>query len=141
MLTDPAGTNDLTREIIAAAIDVHRELGPGLLESVYGVCLEHELRQRRLALVRQAPVPVFYRGVRLELGYRLDLIVDDAVVVEVKSVEAVAALHRAQLLTYLRLTRKAVGLIINFNVPTLKAGISRVINERAIAKPPGCAEG
>ena len=133
MLVDPAGTNDLTREIIGAAIDVHREIGPGLLESVYSVCMEHELDERRVPFVRQVPLPVFYRGVCLELGYRMDLVVNDAVVVEIKSIEGIAPLHRAQLLTYLRLSRKPIGLLINFNVPVLKAGIARLVNERALS--------
>ncbi len=116
---------DLTRNIVGAAIDVHRELGPGLLESVYEECLAFELTQRGLAFARQAPLPLTYKGMSLDSNLRLDLVVEDVVVVELKSVEAILPIHEAQLLTYLRLTRCEVGLLINFNVRVLKNGIVR----------------
>ena len=117
----------VTREIIGAAIEVHRELGPGLLESVYEACLHHELRARNIPFAQQVSLPVSYKGTILDCGYRVDLIVADLVIVEIKSVEKVIPVHEAQLLTYLRLTRKRVGLLVNFNVPVLKAGIIRRI--------------
>jgi GxxExxY protein len=115
----------LTREIIGAAIEVHRELGPGLLESAYEACFCRELTVRRLAFERQVALPLVYKGERLDCGYRIDLIVAGSVVVEIKSVEATLPIHEAQLLTYLRLSRKRIGLLINFNVPVLKDGIVR----------------
>jgi GxxExxY protein len=120
--------NELSREIIGAAIAVHRELGPGLLESAYEACLEYELLQRGIKVERQVPQPVVYRGVRLECGYRLDLLVENLVIVELKTVEQLAPIHDAQLLTYLKLRRLWLGLIINFNVPVLKQGIKRLVN-------------
>lgn len=120
--------NSISGQIIEAAIAVHSELGPGLLESVYEVALAYELRQRGFAVDRQVVVPVQYRGIRFDEGYRLDLVVDDVVIVEVKSIEAVTAIHRKQVLTYLRLTSRPLGLILNFNVTLLKDGISRVAN-------------
>jgi GxxExxY protein len=116
---------DLTREIIGAAIEVHRELGPGLLESVYEACLCHELALRGLSLERQVSLPVQYKGVRLDCGYRIDLVVEGTVVVELKSVDVVHPIEEAQLLTYLRLSGKRVGLLINFNVAALKDGVVR----------------
>jgi GxxExxY protein len=108
-----------------AAIDVHRELGPGLLQSAYEECLCHEFHLRNLDFRRQVNVPVLYRGLSLDCGYRLDIIVKDTVILEVKSVEQVLPIHHAQLLTYFRLTKKKVGLLINFNVAILKNGIVR----------------
>jgi GxxExxY protein len=119
--------NQLTRQIIGAAIEVHRELGPGLLESAYEECLCHELRLRGLAFERQVPLPLVYKGVKLDCGYRIDVLVERRVVVEVKSVECVLPIHEAQLLTYLKLGGWRVGLLINFNVPLLKDGIRRLI--------------
>ncbi|MGE0431161.1 MAG: GxxExxY protein [Planctomycetota bacterium] len=119
-----AGT---TEQIIGAAIEVHRELGPGLLESAYQACLRWELEQRRIAVRKEVPLPLRYKGLALDIGYRLDLLVADQVIVEVKSVESLVAIHTAQLLTYLRLAHMKVGLIINFNVPLLKDGVKRVI--------------
>src|SRR3990167_4318205 len=116
----------LTGKIIGAAIEVHRALGPGLLESAYEACLIYELRLRRLKVESQKPLPVFYKDVMLDCGYRLDLVVDDQVVVEIKSVSAVVAVHEAQLLSYLKLGEYRVGLLINFNVKTLKDGIRRM---------------
>jgi GxxExxY protein len=118
---------DLTKEIIGAAIEVHRELGPGLLESAYEACLCYELRQRGIEIECQVPLPVLYKGARLDCGYRIDVCVRHSVIVELKSVEEVTDLHRAQLLTYLRLSGKKVGLILNFNVPVLKDGIVRIV--------------
>ena len=120
-----AHVNILTREIIGAAIEVHRHLGPGLLESAYRKCLMQELSLRRIPFKSEWPLPVSYKGIQLESGYRLDLVVGDAVVVETKSVEALAKVHEAQLLTYLRLGGWTVGLLINFNVDVLKNGICR----------------
>jgi GxxExxY protein len=117
--------NILTREIIGAAIEVHRHLGPGLLESAYRRCLMQELSLRGISFESELPVPLQYKGMQLESGYRLDLLIQDAVVVETKSVEALAKVHEAQLLTYLRLGGWSVGLLINFNVEVLKNGIRR----------------
>jgi GxxExxY protein len=115
----------LTEQIIGAAIEVHRELGPGLLESAYDQCFCHELQLRGLSLQCQLDLPVVYKGLQLDCGYRLDVVVDDSVVIELKSVEQILPIHQAQLLTYLRLSGKKVGLIINFNVAVLKNGIVR----------------
>lgn len=117
--------NDLTREIIGAAIEVHRYLGPGLLESAYRKCLMRELVLRGVPFKHEWPLPLEYKGIRLDSGYRLDLLVADAVVVEAKSVESLAKIHEAQLITYLRLGGWTVGLLINFNVDVLKNGIRR----------------
>lgn len=117
--------NDLTRQIIGAAIEVHRSLGPGLLESAYEACLAEELRVRQVPFVEQRPLPVTYKGRYLDCGYRLDLLVANQVVIEVKAVEAILPVHEAQLLSYLRLGGWKVGLLINFNVPVLKDGIKR----------------
>jgi GxxExxY protein len=119
----------ITREIIAAGIAVHRALGPGLLESAYEACLAFELKSRGLGVELQKPLPVHYRDVRLDCGYRLDLLVESAVIVEVKAIEELLPIHQAQLLSYLRLTGCAVGLLINFHVQVLKNGIKRVVNE------------
>jgi len=118
----------LTEEIIAAAIEVHRELGPGLLESTYQQCLKHELNLRRIELQSEIPLNVKYKGIALECGYRVDLLVMGSVVVEVKSIAALERIHEAQLLTYLRLGGWRVGLLINFNVPLLKDGIKRRVH-------------
>ena len=128
MLLDPAGLNPLTHAIIGAAINVHRETGPGLLESVYTECLTVELRDQGLQVDRATIVPIIYRGRRLAAHYELDLCVDGQVIVEVKSVTRLALVHTAQLITYLKLTNRAVGLLINFNVPVLKEGVKRVVN-------------
>jgi GxxExxY protein len=111
--------------IIGSAIEVHRVLGPGLLESAYEECLSRELSLRNVPFERQRPLPVDYKGVRLDCGYRLDLLVAETVVVEIKAVEALLPIHEAQLLTYLRLGGWQVGLLINFNVPVLRDGIRR----------------
>ena len=117
--------NVLTKEIIGAAIEVHRHLGPGLLESAYLKCLARELLLKQIPFKREWPLPVNYKGVHLGCSYRLDLLVSDAVVVEIKSVEALTPIHEAQLLTYLKLGGWKVGLLINFNVVVLKSGIHR----------------
>jgi GxxExxY protein len=116
---------DLTGAVIGGAIEVHRALGPGLLESVYEECLCAELKLRGLEFQRQAALPIVYKGATLDCGYRIDLIVAKGVVVEIKSVETVLPVHEAQLLTCLRLSGIKVGLIINFNVPVLKDGVVR----------------
>ena len=118
----------LTKRIIGAAIEVHRTLGPGLLESAYEACLLFELHEAGLKIERQKPVPLVYKNVRLDCGYRLDLVVEGEVVVEVKSVSDAIAIHEAQLLSYLKLTGCQVGLLINFNVKLLRHGIRRIIN-------------
>ena len=117
----------LTEKVIGAAIEVHRVLGPGLLESAYQECLCHELRLSGLSFKREAPLPVLYKGIRLDCGYRLDLVVEGQVIVEVKSVERLLPIHEAQLLTYLRLAQIHTGLLLNFNVPALRQGIKRMV--------------
>ncbi|MBB02507.1 MAG: GxxExxY protein [Planctomyces sp.] len=119
--------DELTENIIGAAIEVHRVLGPGLLESAYEACLCRELSVRKLHFQKQVPLPVQYKGLQLEAGYRLDLLVEDKIVVEIKSVDELLPVHQTQLLTYLRLSRKRIGLLINFNVPLLKHGLKRMI--------------
>jgi len=121
--------NSITEAIIGAAIAVHRALGPGLLESAYEACLAFELRERGLKVEQQKALPVVYRTVKLDCGYRLDLVVEDAVVVEIKAVEHLAPIHEAQLLSYLRLADKRIGLLINFHVKILKDGVRRIVNE------------
>ena len=120
--------NKIIEAIIGAAIEVHRALGPGLLESAYVVCLVYELRQRGFNVLEQVPLPLVYKEVTLDCGYRLDLLVNDAVIVEVKSVESLAPIHEAQLLSYLKLADCKIGLLINFNVKMLKQGIKRLAN-------------
>ena len=120
--------NDLTGKIIGAAIEVHRILGPGLLESAYEACLVFELRERGLKVERQADLPLCYKGVRLDCGYRLDLLVENAVIVEVKVLNGMTAIHQAQVTSYLKLSGCKVGLLINFNVGLLKSGITRIVN-------------
>jgi GxxExxY protein len=117
--------DQLSDVVIGAAIEVHRMLGPGLLESAYEECLCRELTLREIAFERQVPLPVVYKDVKLECGYRMDIVVAKALVVEVKSVDAIAPIHEAQLLTYLKLSGIRVGLLLNFNVPVLKDGIRR----------------
>ncbi len=121
--------NRITESIIGAAIEVHRDLGPGLLESAYENCLTFELVERGLKVEQQKPLPVVYREVKLDCGYRLDLLVEEAVIVEVKAVDRLAPIHKAQLLSYLRLSGCKVGLLINFNVKVLKDGIRRVVKD------------
>ncbi len=117
----------VSNQIIGCAIEVHRHLGPGLLESVYEKALAFELGSRGVKVAAQVPVPVSYKGNALDCGFRIDLLVEDTVVVELKSVEALAPVHQAQLLTYLRLSGRRIGLLLNFNVPLLKQGIERIV--------------
>jgi GxxExxY protein len=120
--------NEVATQIVDAAYRIHTSLGPGLLESVYEVVMAYELEKRGLAVVRQQAVPVVYGDTRIEMGFRADLIVEDKVIVEIKSVEAVAPVHKKQLLTHLRLADKRLGLLINFNVAFIKDGIKRIAN-------------
>ena len=121
---DERETDPLTGNIIGAAIDVHRALGPGLLESAYEACLVYELRLRRLKVEAQKPLPIFYKDVMLDCGYRLDIVVEDQVIIEIKSVHGIAPIHEAQLLSYLRLYGACTrGLLINFNVKRLVEGV------------------
>lgn len=120
--------NDITGQIIDAAMKVHTRLGPGLLESSYEACLAYELTKRGLRVKVQLPQPVIYDEVKLDVGYRLDLLVEDAVIIKLKAVETVLPVHRAQIITYLKLSDKRVGLLINFNVTRLKDGIERFAN-------------
>ncbi len=117
----------LTQQIIGAAIEVHRALGPGLLESAYETCLCHELSLRRVPFERQKQLPVLYKGIEVDCGYRLDLLVAETVVVEIKAVEQLLPVHQAQVLSYLRLGGWEVGLLINFHVPVLRQGIRRIV--------------
>ncbi len=119
--------NELTGKIIGAAIEVHRILGPGLLESAYEECLQYEFRQRQIHFFRQHPLPVVYKGTKLDCGYRLDFLVENIVVVELKAVESILPIHEAQLLSYLKLGGWHMGLLINFYVPVLKQGIKRIV--------------
>ena len=120
--------NDISGKIIGAAIEVHRYLGPGLLESAYEECLCRELELRGINFERQVPLPLNYKGLKLDCGYRLDLLVEDKVIVELKTVEAIAPIHEAQMLTYLKLRDVQLGLIINFNARLLVEGIRRLVN-------------
>jgi GxxExxY protein len=119
--------NEITHQIIGAAIEVHKHLGPGLLESAYEECLAHELHLRNLRVERQKAAPVVYKDTKLECGYRLDLLVEGRIVVELKSVEGLGPIHEAIILTYLRMSGHKLGLLINFNVSVLKDGIRRFI--------------
>ena len=125
--------NDISYLIIQAAIEVHKAVGPGLLESVYRACLMYELRQRQLSFVAEQPVPLCYKGVILDAAYRSDLLVEDEVVVEVKAIAVVLPVHEAQLLSYLRLVNKPHGLLINFNVALLTDGVTRKMNGVRVA--------
>ena len=121
--------NEVSGHVVGGAMRVHSALGPGLLESVYEVCLAYELRDRGLEVSQQVELPVTYRGVRIEVGYRLDLLVSNSVVVEIKAVTQLAPIHKPQLLSYLKLSGCKVGLLINFHVHHLKDGITRVVNK------------
>jgi GxxExxY protein len=121
--------NEITEKVIGAAIEVHRNLGPGLLESAYEECLCYEMNQAGLRFERQVHLPIRYKGILLQTAHRMDLLVEDAVVVELKATEETPPLYSAQVLTYLRSAHKEVGLLINFTVPVLKDGIKRIVNE------------
>ena len=121
--------NQLSNKIIGAAIEVHKTLGPGLLESAYEECLCHELDLRGLSYERQKPLPVFYKGKKLDCGYRLDIVVNEGIILELKSCESIEPIHKAQLLTYLKLSGLKLGLILNFKTPMMKDGIVRIVND------------
>ena len=126
--------NRITGAVVSAAMKVHSQLGPGLLESAYEACLAHELSKQGFAVAQQVALPVIYDGERIELGYRIDLIVQDMVVVEIKCVEAINPVHQAQLLSYIRLSGRNVGLLINFHVAHLRDGIQRMVDGRGWEK-------
>jgi len=119
--------NMLSKQVIGAAIDVHKALGAGLLESAYEACLCHELTLRKIVYERQKAISIAYKGLQLECIYRLDILVEDCVILELKSVEKILPIHEAQLLTYLKLTNHKLGLLLNFNVPIMKQGIKRLV--------------
>jgi GxxExxY protein len=120
--------NEISKQVVDAAYKVHTTLGPGLLESVYEIVLEHKLKRRGLAVARQVPVPIKYDSIAFDEGFRADMIVEDKVILELKAIESVAAVHKKQLLTYLRLADKRLGLLINFGAELIKTGITRVAN-------------
>jgi GxxExxY protein len=120
--------NQITDKIIGCAIEVHKSLGPGLLESAYEECLCYELSQTGFKFKRQVDLPVIYKGINLDCGYRMDLVIEELVVVELKAVEQILKIHEVQLLSYLRLYKKSIGLLMNFHVPVLKNGIRRIVN-------------
>jgi GxxExxY protein len=124
----PEELNELSREIVDSAYKIHRKLGPGLLESTYRLCMVPELTLRGHKVLQEVELPINYEGVSLESGYRIDLIVDDAIIVELKAIESILAIHRAQLLSYLKHSRKRLGLLINFNSVLIKDGITRIVN-------------
>ena len=124
----PVTENEIARQIVDAAYKIHTTLGPGLFESVYEAVMAQELSKRGLQFVRQQPLPVVWENLHLEAGFRADLIVEDKVIVEIKSVDAIAPVHRKQLLTYLRLANKRLGILINFDVDLIQDGIARVVN-------------
>ena len=126
----------VTGEIISACIQIHRHLGPGLLESAYEECLCYELSRRELAFRRQVNLPVEYESIRLDCGYRMDLVVEEIVIVELKTVESLLPIHEAQLLTYLKLSKIQIGLLINLNVPILKNGVKRLVNSYSPSASP-----
>ena len=128
LLKEAEEMNRITEAVIQAAMEVHRALGPGLLESAYEACLAFELAQRGLKVEQQKPLPVVYKEVRLDCGYRLDLLVEEKVIVEIKAIDQLLPVHYAQLLSYLKLSGCRVGLLINFNVKVLKNGIHRLVN-------------
>ena len=119
--------DQLSKEVIGCAIEVHRLLGPGLLESAYEECLVHEIREKQIMVERQKPVPVVYKNIKLDCGYRLDLLVENRLIVEIKSIDAIAPVHLAQILTYMKFSGIKTELLLNFNVTVLKAGIRRLV--------------
>lgn len=121
--------NELSNKIIGAAIEVHKTLGPGLLESTYEKCLSYELVLRKFTIEQQKVVPVKYKGIELDCGYRLDIIVENQIILELKACDQIEPIHEAQLLTYLKLTGLKIGLLLNFNVPMMKEGIVRIVNK------------
>ena len=121
--------NKLSSKIINAAIEVHRALGPGLLESAYEECMCYEFRLRDFSFERQKPLPIIYKGNKLDCGYRLDIVVENAIILELKSCAKIEPIHKAQLLTYLKISGLKLGLLLNFNVPLMREGITRVVNE------------
>lgn len=128
-MDDKDRLDQITRRIIGAAIEVHKNLGPGLLESAYQACLAFELRERGFNVEEQKPLPVVYKQVKLDCGYRMDLLVENEIVVEVKAIEQLSPIHEAQLLSYLPLSGKHVGLLINFHVRVLKNGLKRIVDQ------------
>lgn len=122
-------TDKIASEIVDAAFKIHSKLGPGLLESAYEACMAHELTKRGFLVERQKPQPVLYDGLEIEVGYRLDILVEDTIIIELKAVEQLAPIHQAQLMTYLKLSGKTLGFLINFNVPLIKQGIRRIANQ------------
>jgi GxxExxY protein len=128
-MRDKEKLDEISRRIIGAAIEVHRHLGPGLLESAYQSCLAFELKRLGMKVEEQEPLPVVYKQVKLDCGYRLDFVVEDEIIVEIKAIEQLPPIHEAQLLSYLRLAKKRVGLLMNFHVPVLKNGLKRIVNE------------
>ena len=121
--------NQLSSKIIGAAIEVHRTLGPGLLESAYEECICYELELRRIKFERQKALPIIYKGKRLDCGYRLDIVIDNKIITELKSIEKIEPIHKAQLLSYLKLSGQKLGLLLNFNVSVMKDGIVRLVNQ------------
>ena len=121
--------NELSSKFIGAAIEVHKSLGPGLLESAYEECICHEIGFGGLSYERQKSLPLTYRGLQLDCGYRLDVVVENAIILELKSCEAIEPIHKAQLLTYLKLSGLSLGLVLNFNVPLMRDGVVRVVNK------------
>ena len=121
--------NRISGNIIGAAIEVHKALGPGLLESAYEECLCHELNVRSISFERQKSLPVIYKNIKLDCGYRLDMVVEDSIIIELKSCEQIEPIHKAQLLTYLKLSGINLGLLLNFNVTVMRDGIIRIVNE------------
>jgi len=121
--------NELSSNIIGAAIEVHKALGPGLLESTYEECLCHELNIQNLSFERQKPLAVSYKNIKLDCGYKLDIVVEKAIILELKSCEKIEPVHKAQLLTYLKLSGLNLGLLLNFNMPVMRNGIVRIVNE------------
>ena len=121
--------NELSSKIIGSAIEVHKALGPGLLESTYERCLCHELNLRNISFKTQKPLPVIYKGNKLDCGYRLNIVVEDSIIIELKACENLEPIHKAQVLTYLKLSGLNLGLLLNFNVPVMRDGISRIVNK------------
>jgi len=121
--------NELSKIIYYSALKIHKELGPGLLESAYEECLFYELKKNGLKVEKQKPLPLIYEEVKMEVGYRIDLLINNKVIIEIKAVEALNDIHMAQILTYLKLTGCKLGMLINFNIPLIKNGIKRVVNK------------